>query len=137
MNEGEVGLQVIGDEGGALRTTGVRGHDNGVSVFGDVLLNVVLDHGFPVKVVDGNIEEALVLRIVEVHGDDVIGAGACEEVGDKGTGLGNPLLVARLRLEGLDVVGVLVVVGGEARLRAVEAIGALGASDRAGTGDGI
>ncbi len=52
-----------------------------------------------VQVVNWDVEEALVLRVVEIHSDDVVGAGAGQEVGDEGAGLGDPLLVAALRFE--------------------------------------
>jgi len=42
------------------------------------------DHeGFRVEIVDGNVEEALDLAGVQVHGDDVIAAGDGEHVGDE------------------------------------------------------
>lgn len=42
----------------------------------------------------------------------MICSGTCQEVGHESTGLCHPLLVAGLRLESIDHLGVLVVVGG-------------------------
>lgn len=53
---------------------------DGVFVVGDVLLNVVLDERFFVKVVDGNIEVILILRVVEVYGNDVVCISVGKEV---------------------------------------------------------
>jgi hypothetical protein len=42
------------------------------------------DHeGLRVEIVDGNVEEALDLAGVQVHGDDVVAAGDGEHVGDE------------------------------------------------------
>ena len=87
-----------------------------------MLLDIVLDQRFSVEIVDGNIEESLVLRVMEIHGDDVVGASAGQEVCNKGTSQGYPLLVPRFGLEGSIVCGLLVVVSGEARLRGKRAL---------------
>jgi hypothetical protein len=65
----------------------------------DLMCDVTLEEVTSVEVVDGNVEETLVLRVVEVHGDDVVCAGASEEVRNQSTSLGDPLLVTSLRLE--------------------------------------
>jgi hypothetical protein len=42
----------------------------------------------------------MVVHTVQVHGNDMVCAGACEEVCNERAGLGNPLPVADLRLKG-------------------------------------
>jgi hypothetical protein len=42
--------------------------------------DVALEQVPAVEVVHGNVEEALVLRVVEVHGDDVICSRAGQEI---------------------------------------------------------
>jgi hypothetical protein len=49
-----------------------------------------------VEVVDWDVEEALILRVVQVHGDDVVRASAGKEVGNESTGLSHPHLVSTL-----------------------------------------
>lgn len=100
VDERKVCTKRIRDVGRALCTTSV-GTDNhtvvGPTVFGDdLLLNVLLQHVSAVEVVDRDVEEALILRIVQIHSDDVVCAGASEKVGDECASLGNPLLVALL-----------------------------------------
>lgn len=48
---------------------------------------------FGVKVVDGDVEEALDLRSVQVHGDDVVAAGRLQHVGHQTRGNGRTRLV--------------------------------------------
>jgi hypothetical protein len=70
---------------------------------GDGALDVTLEERSAVEVVDRDIEETLVLRVVQIHGDDVISAGAGQQVGHEGTGLSDPLLVAGSWLESGDL----------------------------------
>lgn len=113
MNQGEVHVQAVGNRCGTLCTACIWTDDNCVFEVGDVLLNVSLKERLAVEVVDGDVEEALVLRVVKVHGDDVVRSSAGKQVCDEGTRLGNPLLVSRLWLEECGIVDdrvVLVVV---------------------------
>lgn len=48
---------------------------------GDVLLDPLEDGRLCVQIVHGNVEEALDLRGVQVHRDDVVGAGHGEHIG--------------------------------------------------------
>lgn len=112
MNKCKVHLQAVGDESSTFGTSSIGGDNDSFPEAGDVGLDVVLDEGLAVEVIDRDIKETLVLGIVEVHGDDVVGSGAGDEVSNKSTSLSNPLLVAGLGLESIDVVGVLIVVGG-------------------------
>lgn len=111
MNQGKIRLEAVSDQGSSLRTSGIGGDYDGVLVARDLRLDVVLDQGLSVEIVDGNIKEALVLGIVKIHSDDVVCAGASQQVGNQSAGLGNPVLVTRLGLEGRDVGLVFVVMG--------------------------
>lgn len=116
MNQCKIRLEAVGDQGSSLRTSGIGGHDDGVLVARNLRLDIVLDQGLSVEVVDGNVKEALVLGVVKIHRDDVVCAGASEQVGNQSAGLGNPVLVTGLGLEGRDVGLVFVVVGSETSL---------------------
>lgn len=65
-----------------LGAAGVGAHDDGV-LAGEVLADPAQDAGLGVEVVDGDVEEALDLGGVEVHGDDVVAAGRLQHVGDE------------------------------------------------------
>lgn len=103
MNQRKVHSQCIGNICRSLSATGVRRDDDAIlhsAVLGhDLVLDILSQQVAAVEIVDGDVEEALVLRVVQVHGDDVVGAGAGQEVGDEGAGLGDPLAVAALRAE--------------------------------------
>lgn len=114
VDEGKVHAQAIGNDGGALCASGVGGDDDGLFVVGNILLDVVLEERFAVEIIYRDVKEPLILGVVEVHGDDMIGASAGEQVGNKGAGLCNPLLVAGLWLEVGDGCRVFVVVSSEA-----------------------
>jgi hypothetical protein len=100
VDERKVCAEGICNVGCALCATGVGADDHaivGSTMFGDdVLLNVLFQHVPTVEVVDRNVEEALVLRVVQVHCDDVVCASTSEEVGNESTGLSNPHLVSLL-----------------------------------------
>ena len=63
MNEGEGHAERISDGGSAFCATSVGGDDNGLLVVGDVELDVFTEEVATVKVVNGDIEEALVLGV--------------------------------------------------------------------------
>lgn len=88
-----------------LSATRVRADNDSLPVARDVALDVALQKRPAVEVVDRDIKVPLVLRVMQIHGDDVIGAGAGEQVGDQGPCLCNPLLVSRPRLERIDFGG--------------------------------
>ena len=112
MNKCKIHIQAIGDQGGTFSASGVGGDNDSFPVTRNVRLDVILDQSLAVKVIDGDIKETLVLGIMQVHRNDVVGTSAGNEVGDQGTSLGNPMLVTRLGLESIDVVWILIVVGG-------------------------
>ena len=66
-----------------LGTTRVGRNDNGIPPIRYLLLDISHHARLGKEIVDGNIEKALNLRGVKVHGDDVIGTGNGEEVGDQ------------------------------------------------------
>ncbi len=101
VDEGELDAQCIGDSCSSFRTACIGTYDDAVSKVWDVVLDVLLKQWASVQIVDGNIEKALVLRIVQIHRDDVISSSAGEKISHKGTCLCDPLLVARSRLEGI------------------------------------
>ena len=100
MDERKVRAESICDVGRTLCSTSVGTDDHAVvgsAVFGDdLLLDVLLQHVPTIKVVDRDVEEALVLRIVQVHCDDVVGTSTCKEVGNESTSLSHPHLVSLL-----------------------------------------
>lgn len=99
MDQCEWHSQPIRDRSGSLRAAGVRADNHRLLVVRDVVLDVLLQQRAAVEVVDGDVEEALVLRVMQVHGDDVVSACAGEKVGDECAGLGDPLLVPGAGLE--------------------------------------
>lgn len=127
VNEGKIHVETVGNGGGTLGTAGIRGDDHGLLIAGDVLADVILQQGLSVKVVDRYIEEPLILRIVEIHGDDVISASAGKQVGDKRTSLGDPLLIPGLGVKRRDIARLLVIMGGETTLRGDGALGGVSA----------
>lgn len=84
---------------GPLGSSGVGRDDNSVLVVGDIVLDIPLQKRAGVEVVDGDIKEALILWVVEVHGNNVVGSGAGEEIRNQCAGLSNPLLVSGRGLE--------------------------------------
>jgi hypothetical protein len=134
MNQSKGHAERIGNGSCALSTTCIGGDDDGLLVVGDVELDVLAEEVAAVEVVDGDVEEALVLRIwrwvsklsssrllylsrtVEIHGNDMVGARACQKVCDQCAGLGYPLSVSDLGLKGWRLCSRLL-------LEAVDAIG--------------
>lgn len=105
MNKRKGHTQSIGDGSCTFGTASIWTDDDGVLILRNVELDVLAQEMFAVQVVDGDVEETLILRVVKVHCDDVIGASAGKKVGDKSTSLCDPLLVTSL---GLKVRGSLV-----------------------------
>lgn len=103
VNQRKLHPHGIGDSGSSFGTTGIGADHNGVLVVGDVPLDVGLEKRTSIQVVHRDVEETLVLRIVQIHRDDMVRTGASEQVGHQGTGLSDPLLVARAWLEVVDL----------------------------------
>lgn len=64
-------------------TSSIRADHDGRLPIGNLLLDIRHERGFGEEVVDGNVEKALDLRSVEVHGDDVVGSSDGEKISDK------------------------------------------------------
>lgn len=71
MDEGKGGVESVSDGSGTLGTTGV-GRDNDAVFDVEVFTDPAQHRGLGVEVVHGDVEEALDLRGVKVHGDDVV-----------------------------------------------------------------
>lgn len=80
-------------------TTCIWTDHDAVLVIRDILLYVFLEEWSAVQVVHWNVEEALILWVVQIHGDNMVSPCAGEEIGNQGPSLGNPLSVPRPRLE--------------------------------------
>jgi hypothetical protein len=118
VNQGKGHAERIGNGSCALCTTSVGRDNDGLLVVGDVELDVLAEEVAAVKVVDGDVEEALVLRIwrlvselssspllcilrtVKIHSNNVVGARTRQKVCDQRAGLGYPLSVPDLGLKG-------------------------------------
>ena len=102
MDESEWHAQGVGNTCRSLCATRVGRDDHAVidaTMFGeDVLLNVLLEQVSAVQIVHWYVEEALILWVVKVHRDDMVGAGAGQEVCNQSTSLSNPLLVPALHI---------------------------------------
>lgn len=66
-----------------LRTACVWADDDAVLPASDLALDVGQHEGLRPQIVDGDVEKALYLARVEVHGDNVVAAGDHEHVGDE------------------------------------------------------
>jgi hypothetical protein len=99
VNERKGHTKNIGNGSCTFGTTSIRTDDDSVLVLRNVELDILAQEVLAIQVVDGDVEETLVLRVVEVHCDDVVGASAGKEVGDKSTSLCDPLLVTSLGLK--------------------------------------
>lgn len=84
---------------GSLGSSSIRTDDDCLLKVGDRKLNVFSQEVAAVEVVDRNVEETLILRVVQIHGDDMICACAGEEICNQRASLRDPLLIARLGLE--------------------------------------
>ena len=65
------------------------------------MLYVLLEEWSSIEVVDRNIEEALILGVVQVHGNHMVGTGTCQKICYECACLRDPLSVSRTRLESL------------------------------------
>jgi hypothetical protein len=71
VDESEAGVQAVSKRCSTLGSTGIGRNDNTV-VDAEVLTDPTKDGGFSVKVVHGDVEEALDLRGVKIHCDNMI-----------------------------------------------------------------
>lgn len=83
----------VGDGSGTFCASGIRGNDDGVLEVRDIVADVALQQRTAIQIVDRDIKEALILRIVEVHSDDMISTRTRQQVRDQRASLRNPLLI--------------------------------------------
>lgn len=75
VDKSEFHAHGVRNSGCSLCPSGIRTDNNGILPVRDLLLNVPLLKWASVQVVDRDIEKSLVLRVVQVHGDDMIRTG--------------------------------------------------------------
>lgn len=103
MEEREIRVEPVGDGRRTLGASGI-GRDNHAVPDVKVLPDILDGSGFGVEIVDGDVKEALYLRRVQVHRDDVVATCFAQHVGDELGGDGRPGLVF-LVLSGVKEVG--------------------------------
>lgn len=79
VDEGKAEIEAVGDGSSSLGTTSV-GRDDDTVLNLEVVADPAEGAGLSVEVVDRDVEEALDLRSVKVHGDDVVAAGGLKHV---------------------------------------------------------
>jgi hypothetical protein len=79
VDESKAEVEAVGDGGSSLGTSSI-GRDNNTVLDLEVVADPAKGAGLSVEVVDRNVEEALDLRSVEVHSDDVVAAGSLKHV---------------------------------------------------------
>ena len=85
FHDGPVGADLAGEVAGDLDAAGVGADDHQLLV--EVLVDEPLgEHRHRGHVVDGDLEEALDLAGVEIHGEDAVGADRLERLGDDSGG---------------------------------------------------
>ena len=99
MYERKTDSQRVCNGGSSFGSTCIRADNDTIFEIRNFLLNVLLEQWPPIQVVNGYVEETLILRVVKVHSNDVVGAGASKKISNKCAGLCNPLSVAWTRLE--------------------------------------
>ena len=80
VDQGKAQIQAIRHGRRPLGTAGIRAHDDAVA-HGQVVADPAQRAGLGVEVVDGDVEEALDLRGVQVHRDHVVAARRLDHVG--------------------------------------------------------
>ena len=113
VHDGHVHAQLLGEGPGPGHGAHVGGdHHGALGVVGELPLEVLHEEGAAQEVVHGDVEKALDLGGVEVHGQHAVRAGGGEHVGhqlggDGVTGLGLPVLpgVAEVGDDGGDAAG--------------------------------
>lgn len=81
VDKREVHVEAVRDRRDPLSAARVRRHDHAILPAGDILAYPFVDGRLCQQVVHGNVEEALNLRSVQVHGDDVVGSRHRQHVG--------------------------------------------------------
>jgi hypothetical protein len=115
VDEGKGHAEGVGDCSCTFGTSSVWTDYDGLLVVGDVELDVFAEEMATVQVVNGNVEETLVLRVcglsawfmvskhtrhtMEIHRNNVVCASACEKVCNQRAGLSDPLAIPDHGLE--------------------------------------
>src|SRR6185437_11799828 len=102
VHDGERGIELLGEEAGALDAAGVGGDDGQIGELHAA--EAVHQHGRGEEVIHGDVEEALDLGRVQIHQQGAMGAGGGEQVGDQLGGDRHPGLVLAV-LAGVAEVG--------------------------------
>ena len=108
MNECKLDAQRISDSSSSFGASSIRTDHDTASVVGNVVLDVLLQERSTVQIVDGNVKETLILRVMEIHCDDMICSSTGQEVCYKGSCLSYPLSIAGSGLE--CVLGIFILV---------------------------
>ena len=106
VDDGEIGVQTLGQRAGAHHAADVRRHHGHLADVGEGRADVLLEHRGGHQVVRRDVEEALDLARVQVHRQHAVGAGLGDQVGDqlgrdRRAGAGLPVL-ARVAVVGDD-----------------------------------
>ena len=111
VDDGERRIEALGQRARAYHAAHVRRDDNGAGHI-EVVLDVTHHHGAGEEIVGRNVEEALDLPGVEIHGQHAVSAGAGDHVGhqlgrDRGAGPGLAVLpgIAEIRDHRGDALG--------------------------------
>ena len=99
VDQCEFHIQVVRNCRCSLRPTGVRTDNDSIFEIRDVLLDVSLDERLAIQIINRDVEEALILRVVQVHCNYVVCPSAGEKIRDESSGLCDPLFVTWLCLE--------------------------------------
>lgn len=96
MNECKLHLKLVGNGSGSLGTTGVRADYNRALVVRHVLTNPPHHQLCAVHIVHGNVVETLRLRIMQIHGDQVIATRRHDHVGNQRARTRDPVTITVL-----------------------------------------
>lgn len=110
MDQGKLHAKRVCNCRCSFGTSSVRADHDSIPEVWNIVLYILFEQRSTVEIIDWDIEEALILRVVEIHGNDMIRTSSCDEIGDQRACLRYPLLVARPRLEGLWLVATIRIV---------------------------
>ena len=72
VDQGKLNTEGVRNCGSSFGSTRIWANNNTIAVIRNMLLNIFLEEGSAIKVVDGNVEEALILRVMKIHCDDMV-----------------------------------------------------------------
>ena len=94
LDDGQGRIDHLGERPGALGEAQVRDHDRVLEVLLDEVVGQQVDGG---QLIDGDVEEALDLALVEVHREQPVGARDADQVRDEARRDGHARLVLLVR----------------------------------------